>query len=202
MSSSRAKAVAIKAVIRRQALETRQSMDPSRHQQASAEMSERLAQLALERGWRRILVFLPWRAEPDLRPLWQRWRRLDCQLGLPVVQGPQAELFFAAWPETEALRPDALGLPAPLSLQEFAPDCWVVPCVAVDQAGHRLGAGKGFYDRTLAARHPLGTPRPYLVGVCFEAGRLDLSFAEPHDLRLDWLITEAGEFDHRGEGPA
>lgn len=202
MSLSRADAVAIKAVIRRQALTTRQAMDPSEHQQASAAMSERLARLALDRCWRRILVFLPWRAEPDLQPLWQLWRGLDCQLGLPVVQGAKAELFFAAWSETEALRPDALGLPTPSSLQAFDPDCWVIPCVAVDEAGHRLGAGKGFYDRTLAARHPWGTPHPDLVGVCFEAARLDVSFAEPHDLRLDWLITEAGVIDHRGEGPA
>ena len=185
MSSSRAKAVAIKAVIRRQALETRQSMDPSRHQQASAAISERLAQLALERGWRRILVFLPWRAEPDLRPLWQRWRRLDCQLGLPVVQGPQAELFFAAWPETEALRPDALGLPAPLSLQEFAPDCWVVPCVAVDQAGHRLGAGKGFYDRFLQECNP----STLKLGLCDFEPVEQITDVHEQDIALDVCIT-------------
>jgi 5-formyltetrahydrofolate cyclo-ligase len=91
---------------------------------------------------------------------------------------------------------DLMGLPAPsvddprTSSAQF--DTWVVPCVGVDQLGYRLGAGKGFYDRTMAHREANGLSRPRLYGVAFTNNLIPMPIAEPHDLQLDAVLTERG----------
>jgi 5-formyltetrahydrofolate cyclo-ligase len=200
MSLSKAEIVSIKSSLRREALQSRQAMAPARHAQSSLDLAERLDGLLAAQGWQRPLVFWPWRAEPDLRKLWTRWRSRGLALGLPVVQALDAPLALVAWGPDDDWTSDALGLPVPVHQKAFDSDCWVVPCVAVDAEGHRLGAGKGFYDRTWAAWPPDHRP-PALVGVCFEEARQPTSFGEPHDLRLDWLVTEQSVWEVPGPGP-
>ena len=65
-----------------------------------------------------------------------------------------------------------------------------MPLNGFDADGYRLGYGGGFFDRTLAAL----TPRPLAIGVGFECNRLPSIRPQPHDQRLDWLVTEAGAF--------
>ena len=64
-----------------------------------------------------------------------------------------------------------------------------------DAAGHRLGYGGGYYDRTLAAMQP----KPLAIGLGFEVGRLDSVAPEPHDHPMDVIVTEAGVFDRQTE---
>jgi 5,10-methenyltetrahydrofolate synthetase len=200
MSLSKAEIVSIKSSLRREALQSRQAMAPARHAQSSLDLAERLDGLLAAQGWQRPLVFWPWRAEPDLRELWARWRSRGLALGLPVVQALDAPLALVAWGPDDDWTSDALGLPVPVHQKAFDSDCWVVPCVAVDAEGHRLGAGKGFYDRTWASL-PADRRALTLVGVCFEQARLPTPFGEPHDLRLDWVVTEQLVWEVPGPGP-
>ncbi len=64
-----------------------------------------------------------------------------------------------------------------------------MPMVAFDRSGTRLGHGKGHYDRALAKLAARGI-RPKLVGIAFAAQEVEVIPAEPHDVRLDWIVTE------------
>lgn len=67
----------------------------------------------------------------------------------------------------------------------------LLPALAYDRAGHRLGRGAGFYDRFISALHEAGH-RPTLIGVCYHAQIVGSVPTEPHDHRVDRVITELG----------
>jgi 5-formyltetrahydrofolate cyclo-ligase len=100
-------------------------------------------------------------------------------------------MVFSAWERDTALRPNRFGIGEPA---EVAPvpvedlDVVVVPAVAVDRLGHRLGFGAGYYDRALAARGP-GT---LLVAAVFSVQVVDSITPEPWDVPVDVVVTEAG----------
>ncbi|HEX7968557.1 MAG TPA: 5-formyltetrahydrofolate cyclo-ligase, partial [Stellaceae bacterium] len=81
----------------------------------------------------------------------------------------------------------AFDIPAPKARQVVRPDILVVPLVGFDAANYRLGYGGGYFDRTLAALDP----RPVTVGAGFEASRIATIFPQPHDIALDYIVTEA-----------
>jgi 5,10-methenyltetrahydrofolate synthetase len=135
--------------------------------------------------------YWPIRGETDCRPYLLRTIEAGGGAALPVVTGPQAPLVFRPWTlETpmEAGRWDTLH---PAAGPGVSPAALLIPLVAFDVAGHRLGYGGGFYDRTLAALEP----RPLAIGVGFEAGRLASIDPGPHDHPMDVIVTEAGVFE-------
>ena len=73
------------------------------------------------------------------------------------------------------------------------PEMLLIPCNGFDARGFRLGYGAGHYDRTLAAMQPM----PCTVGIAIEDGRIDDLGPEPHDIPMDWIVTEAGAFETR-----
>ena len=70
----------------------------------------------------------------------------------------------------------------------------LIPMVGFDRSGARLGHGAGFYDRALAAIHARGR-RPPLVGIAFSVQEVARIPHEPHDIRLDWIVTETETLD-------
>ncbi|MBI1208118.1 MAG: 5-formyltetrahydrofolate cyclo-ligase [Azospirillum sp.] len=129
------------------------------------------------------------RGEADLGPLLLRLADRGVTCTLPVVGLPQAPLRFRTWTPDLALVPGAYRIPEPPAGQpERMPDVVAVPLLGFDRNGCRIGQGAGFYDRTLAA---LRATRPILaVGVGFAAQEADGLPCEPHDQRLDWIVTE------------
>jgi 5-formyltetrahydrofolate cyclo-ligase len=184
-----------KRLLRRTLLESRQEMPEVDRDRATRQIAERLNQRAHDEAWSRIAVFLPWRGEPDLRSLWQQWHRSGLLLALPVVVGREAALEMRYWAEDAAYAQDLMGLPVPSTGSPLVCDTWIIPCVGVGPAGERLGAGKGFYDRSMA-QIVLGNPamaaRPRFIGVSFGQGEISQPFAEPHDQRLDAHLTDRG----------
>src|SRR5436190_595692 len=79
------------------------------------------------------------------------------------------------------------------------PDLILIPLVGFDQSGARLGHGQGFYDRALAAIHGRGR-RPPLVGLAFSVQEVPRIPHEPHDIRLDWIVTEKETLDFTRKG--
>ncbi len=138
--------------------------------------------------------YWPIGSELDVRPLLSALHERGHAIGLPVVTARGAPLLFRAW------RPDASLVPAKFGLQEppaaapaLIPELLIVPLLAFDRQGHRLGYGGGFYDRTLAGlrARDRGGRGTCAVGVGFAAQELG---AVPHgaaDERLDWVVTEA-----------
>jgi len=135
--------------------------------------------------------FWPMGDELDIKPLLADLHAMGCVCALPVV-GTRAEpLSFRRWRPGDTLVRAGFGThePAP-GAEPVTPALLLVPLLAFDDAGWRLGYGAGYYDRTLRSLRAQAPARA--VGVAFEGQRIE---AVPHterDERLDWIVTEAG----------
>ncbi len=78
------------------------------------------------------------------------------------------------------------NIPIPAEGEPLFPDILLAPLVGFDAVGFRLGYGGGFYDRTIAAM----PSKPQTIGVGFELSRLDTIHPQPHDMRMDVIVTE------------
>ena len=135
--------------------------------------------------------YLPVRGELDPLPAMAALAGLGWRLALPVVAGPGVPLAFHAWAPGEPTVPAGFGLEIPAVDAEVVPDLLLVPRLAFDARGHRLGYGGGFYDRTIAAlRARSGAVRA--IGVAFAAQEVPLLPDSETDMRLDAIVTETG----------
>jgi 5-formyltetrahydrofolate cyclo-ligase len=134
--------------------------------------------------------FWPMKEELDIRPLMIELSNEGCQLALPIVVAKGQPLGFRAWRPGDPLEPGVFGTLHPSARREsLEPDTLIVPLLACDRDGWRLGYGGGYYDRTLRALRRRG--KVTAVGVGFDAQFL--SEDVPHgsdDERLDWLLTD------------
>ncbi|WP_370689247.1 5-formyltetrahydrofolate cyclo-ligase [Phenylobacterium sp.] len=130
-------------------------------------------------------------SELDPSPLIRRLAATGAMLALPVALSPDAPLAFRAWDSRDALAPDALGVPAPPpSAPGLHPDLVITPLLAFDRGGGRLGQGGGHFDRTLEA---LRAVKPvFVLGLAYAGQEVEQVPAEPHDQRLDAILTETG----------
>jgi 5-formyltetrahydrofolate cyclo-ligase len=115
------------------------------------------------------------------------------QVALPVAARPVAPLEFRLWTPDAPMTAGLWDILHPAEGAAVAPSALLIPLVGFDGAGHRLGNGGGYYDRTLAAL----TPRPLAIGVGFELGRLATIAPAPHDQPMDVIVTEAGAFNQQ-----
>ena len=138
-----------------------------------------------------VAGYWPVGCELDCRPLLQWFGAAGWDCALPVVVGAAAPLRFRRWRPGEPLVAGGGGIPEPASsAPEVSPSVVLVPLVAFDRAGRRLGQGAGHYDRTLAvlrARAPV-----LVVGLAFAVQEEPALPAAPHDQPLDWIVTEQG----------
>ncbi len=134
--------------------------------------------------------FWPIKGEPDLRPLMAELHQAGVTIALPLVEQKAAPLVFRHWtPETRMVRGDwNIPVPPP-DAPVLLPDIALAPLVGWTAEGYRLGYGGGYFDRTLAALKP----RPFVIGVGFESARLPTIYPQPHDIRLDMILTEGGD---------
>ena len=112
-------------------------------------------------------------------------------LALPCMQGKGLPLVFRAWIPGDEMAPAVWGIAEPLASRAVVlPDIVLVPLLAFDGRGQRLGYGGGFYDRTL---EQLRSVKPVVtIGIAYDEQRLD---AVPHldyDQPLDWVLTPSG----------
>lgn len=107
---------------------------------------------------------------------------------LPVILTPKAPLAFRAWtPETRMER-GFWNIPVPADGPEIAPRISPSRRWSADAAGFRLGYGGGYFDRTLASL----TPSPIAIGIGLDVARLSSIFPQPHDIPMDYIVTETG----------
>lgn len=130
----------------------------------------------------------PYRAEPDPRFAVRHWRDRGARAALPVVVEKNAPLEFREWWPGVATQPGVFDLPVPQGTAVVDPDALLVPPVGFDAHGFRLGYGGGYFDRTLAAM----APQPIKIGVAFELERMPTIHPQPHDIALDFIVTEQG----------
>lgn len=128
--------------------------------------------------------------ELDTAPLLARLIAAGRQVLLPVGAALDAPLTFRPWTPQTPLVPDAFGVPAPAEGPAIQPAVLIVPLLAFDRAGGRLGQGGGTYDRTIAALKIKGPL--FLLGYAYAGQEIDQVPMEPHDQPLDAVATEAG----------
>lgn len=129
-------------------------------------------------------------AELDPTPLAERLAGEGIAVALPVALSRDSQLHFRRWTPGEDLQPDAAGVPSPPAAAEvLTPRLVVTPLLAFDRRGGRLGQGGGHYDRTLKNLRAAGDV--FVLGLAYAGQELDVIPMEPHDERLDAILTEA-----------
>ncbi len=144
--------------------------------------------LAALAGARVVSGYLPIRDEIDPLPALSRLHADGVALCMPVVVARGAPLAFRPWTPGCALERGPFGVMIPVEDRPAVPEALVVPMLAFDRKGHRLGYGGGFYDRTLAALRASGAVRA--VGFAWAAQRVDAVPHDATDARLDRIVTE------------
>lgn len=186
-----------KAAWRARLLARRAARDPREIRAAGAAIAA--VGVGLSGGAATVAAYLAKRDEPPTDPLVGALRRAGIRVLLPVVVGDRLDWVADAG----SRRPGAFGIDEPVGdpLGETAlasVDIVFVPALAVDRRGVRLGRGRGYYDRALAApaaRRQKGAegfaPR-LIVGVVYDDELVDALPAADHDVRLDGALTPGG----------
>ena len=143
-----------------------------------------------------ISGYSPIRNEIDPVPLMRRFAEQGAKLALPAVMARGKSLAFRAWSPDDRLMLGPLGIPEPSpAAAELIPDIMLVPLAAFDPEGHRIGYGAGHYDYTLA--HLRKMKAITAIGIAFAVQQIKAVPAQPHDVALDYVLTEKKVFDFR-----
>lgn len=184
-------AVALRSALRHEMRLRRRALASVRRRLATRAILRRLCALPAYRRATHIALYWPADGEPDLRGLAEHARLRGKQLYLPVV-AHGGDMRFARWDNSTPMRPNRYGIPEPAGGRRRVTasqlDLVIVPLVAFDACGHRLGMGGGYYDRALAARRR----RPVLAGAAFEFQRTSKVPVQPWDVPLDLIVTDRG----------
>lgn len=158
-----------------------------------------------ERQMTRLLLQVPalqksqhiaayWPNDGEISPLAAlfHWQRHNKQVYLPVIR-KDLHLDFRLWLPGQPLVKNRFGIPEPATKLQRHPgslDAVLLPLVAFDQKGRRLGMGGGFYDRSFAfKRKRLWSKRPLLIGIAHDFQQVPQLPEEPWDIPLDMIIT-------------
>jgi 5,10-methenyltetrahydrofolate synthetase len=138
----------------------------------------------------------PYKGEFDARFAIRTFRSGGAHAALPAVVDKKGPLEFRLWWPGAPMTPGVYSIPVPDGTQRVVPDAAIVPMNGFDERGYRLGYGGGYFDRTLGAT----MPRPVSIGVGYELARVETIFPQPHDIAMDFVVTEAGIHAATAEG--
>ena len=135
--------------------------------------------------------YYPIRSEFNCLPFLEKIRKLDLAIALPVVQCDGKGLLFREWTSHTNLVSGDLNILTPDQSSDIVlPDALLIPLLAFDRSGYRLGYGKGHYDRTIA---DLKTKKNVtLIGIAFDFQEVDAVPHDQFDQRLEWILTPSG----------
>jgi 5-formyltetrahydrofolate cyclo-ligase len=185
-----------KNILRQEALRRRGALAPEARRLFSARIAEEGVAIAQRVGARVVSAFWPIGDEPDTRPLLIALAERGFRTALPVTIS-RAPLVFRQWRPGDPTLPGAMNIPEPLASAEVLdPDLLFVPLACFDRRGHRIGYGAGHYDRTLATLRAAGPVTA--VGIAYSAAQAPEIPDEPHDQRLDFILTERDLIDCGG----
>jgi 5-formyltetrahydrofolate cyclo-ligase len=141
-----------------------------------------------------IGLYWPFKGEFDPRIAILRWRERGARAALPVVIEKGTPLQFREWWAGVKTTKGVFDLPVPEGTPVLVPEALLIPPIGFDVGGYRLGYGGGYFDRTLASLKP----QPLKIGVAFELSRIPSIQPQPHDIPMDFIVTQAG-VHHVGE---
>jgi 5-formyltetrahydrofolate cyclo-ligase len=196
MTESRVDAVLQeKAELRRAAQARRDALPAQLRQHAAEAIAARAFPLVIAPGTI-VSGFMPLKSEINPLPLMRKFAAAGAGLALPVVAGRGKPLIMRSWQWGAPLVPGVWGIREPGSAApDVQPDILLVPLLAFDRSGHRIGYGAGYYDLTIAqlrARKPIAA-----VGIAFAAQEVETVPSTAFDARLDLVLTENETIDLR-----
>lgn len=183
-----------KQAIRQRALKFRDAIEP--HPDWADSAAKIFFETVKPKPDAKIALYYPLGKELDVFPLAEElWKRGNTCL-LPVFGKEDLEMKFARWDKATKLSPGTWDIPMPEKPEFIEPDILVVPLVAFDQRGNRLGHGKGYFDATLKALRD----QKQVLAVGYAYAEQSVIFGlpkEPHDEKLDMVVTPQRVFDFR-----
>ncbi len=184
-----------KAELRREGLARRDALPAEIRNAAAEAIAARAFPLAIASGMI-VSGFMPLKSEINPLPLMRKLADAGARLALPVVAGRGQPLIMRSWQWGEPLVPGVWGIrEPPPTAPELQPDILLVPLLAFDRSGHRIGYGAGYYDLTIAqlrAKKPIAA-----VGIAFAAQEVESVPRTAFDAGLDLVLTENETIDLR-----
>ena len=184
-----------KAILRREAVARRDALPAAERQQAGETIAGRPFPVPVPSG-AIVSGFMPLKSEISPLPLMRKLAEAGARLALPVVAGKGLPLIMRGWTFGAPLASGVWGIREPMpDAPAVDPDILIVPLLAFDRRGYRLGYGAGYYDMTLTA---LRARKPVVaVGIAYAAQEVDTVPITPRDARLDLVLTEKETIDFR-----
>jgi 5-formyltetrahydrofolate cyclo-ligase len=185
----------MKAELRRDAIARRDALPAEARQAAAETIAARAFPLAI-RPRAIVSGFMPLKSEISPLPLMQKLATAGAQLALPAIAGRGQPLVMREWSFDAPLDRGQWGIREPKpEAAEVAPDIVLVPLLAFDRSGHRIGYGAGYYDMTIASLRAQKSITA--IGIAFAVQEVAEVPATERDARLDLVLTEREVMDFR-----
>ncbi|NQY39215.1 MAG: 5-formyltetrahydrofolate cyclo-ligase [Henriciella sp.] len=174
----------------RTALKERREELAARDPDAGETLADKFPMKLFERYGPTVALYLPIGSEIDPKPLMGKLVAAGAKLALPCVQ-EDGSMVYRAYTRGDMLEQRPFGLLEPNpEVLEVHPTLVITPLLGFDRNGNRLGYGKGHYDRALTRLRDQG--RVFVCGLAYFGQEVEEVPAEPHDVPLDWVMTERG----------
>ena len=186
----------LKSIVRKDAMLRRDALPAADRARAAETIAARGLPFEVQPG-AIVSGFFPLKTEISPLPLMRKLAESGVQLALPVIDARGKPLIMRAFAFGDELASGQWGIREPKAdAAEVAPDVVLVPMLAFDRNGHRIGYGAGYYDMTIGK---LRAMKPVIaVGIAFAAQEIEEVPVTPRDARLDLVLTEREIIDLRG----
>ncbi len=186
--------------LRKEILNNRAKSTSTFQQQASIKVANFISNTNIFKNSKCIAAYFPVRGETDPRPLMEHIWQENKTCYLPIVM-KNYKLLFAKYNKNDLLINNRYNIPEPCreTCKLINPkdlDIAILPLVAFDINGNRIGTGAGYYDRTFAFTKRLRRRnKPYLIGIAYEFQKSSVLIPQPWDVPLNMIVTEARIYD-------
>jgi len=186
----------LKTVVRKDAMIRRDALPADVRAQAAETIAARPFPMEIAPG-AIVSGFFPLKTEINPIPLMRKLAGEGAQLALPVIDARGKPLIMRAFAFGDELASGQWGIREPKpGAPEVAPDILIVPLLAFDRRGHRIGYGAGYYDMTIATLRAMKSVTA--IGIAYSAQEIAEVPVTPRDARLDLVLTEHEIIDLRG----
>jgi 5-formyltetrahydrofolate cyclo-ligase len=182
--------IAAKQALRRTMIARRDAIDVTARASAATSLAAHLVGRLSFPANACVAGYFPFRSEFDILPLLRVLHESDRMLALPVIAGRSEPLSFRRYRPGDALAINSMGIPEPgPEAESVVPTHLLVPLMAFDDRGFRLGYGGGYYDRTLIALRE-AKRRVATIGIGFDLQRVEAVPHGPCDQQIELIVTE------------
>ena len=173
-----------KAALRREIREKKRAMSPEEMESRSARLGELFVQTEAYRKAKTIFGYMPYNQEVRTIPIMEKALRDGKKIAVPKVYGDTMRFIYLD--DLTQVEKSDMGIPEPVADEPVAEDktaLVLMPGLAFDEAGHRIGYGGGFYDKFLTAE-----PNHPTVALCYDFQMFDHLDTEEFDIPVDMVI--------------